>query len=43
MNVEIRTEATQFLFWEDINSNFLAMQTDSASYYPLENLVILHL
>ncbi len=25
MNVEIRTEAAQFLFWENIKSNFFAV------------------
>jgi hypothetical protein len=29
MHVEIRTEAAQFLFWEDINSNFFAVRDGS--------------
>ncbi len=36
MNVEIRTEAAQFLFWEYINSNFFAVQP-----WPLSMIIYL--
>jgi hypothetical protein len=36
MNMEIRTEAAQFLFWEYINSNLFAVQP-----WPLSMIIYL--
>ncbi len=36
MNVEIGTQAVQFLFWEHINGIFIAVQEDEIGEMELE-------
>ncbi len=40
MNVEIRTEAVQFLFWEYINSNFFAVHSKLRNWILKKNCIV---